>query len=101
FLIFGVGLYLILKKLTSPSRAKYILAQLYILLSGGLTILFLLGCAYAALEKNYFVMDFALTLAAATCIIFVVMLFIKVRLVAKYPTLKHYAGASLRMLLKK
>ena len=99
FLALGLGLYAVLKRLTSASKAKYILTKLYMLVSAVVTGVFLIGALYAAFERNMFVAEFALTLAATTALIFGIVALMRLRLISKYPHLKHYKKASIRTLL--
>ena len=53
--------YLVVAYKHSPNRAKEILIRLFTVITGALSVFFLLVCLYALLERNGAVLDLALT----------------------------------------
>lgn len=82
--VLAVIIYLVVSYRQSPNRAKEVLLKIFLVITGVLTGVFLLGSLYALLDGNTaaFELVFACFIAALICLV--------ITLVCRYVFLKHH-----------
>lgn len=81
--IIGVVIYVFMSWRYTTARAKEAVIKAFIVLNGGLSVLFALGTLYAWLESNGFVADFFITCLATTLIL------LGITFICRHNFLKH------------
>lgn len=83
--VIAVVVYAFMSWRYTTARAKEALIKVFLVLNGGLTVVFMLGVLYALLEGNSFVADFFITCGVCTLVLLGVTLFCRWRFLKNHP----------------